>query len=97
LDVSDAAAGSGDKAASDLQKTHAGDFLGKGSKQMAKITLFKLSKPQGEEYTGVDMSDVTIEDGLLTFICQPNTAASKATRIKTTLPFFIEQEIENWR
>jgi hypothetical protein len=57
---------------------------------MTKITIFKLSKPQGEEYTGVH--DVSIKDGVLTFYSQPNSSLP-AKKITTSVPFIIEEEV----
>jgi hypothetical protein len=58
---------------------------------MAKITIFKSSKPQAEEYENAH--DVSIENGVLTFYYEPDTSSLGGKKITTSVPFFIEEEI----
>lgn len=56
---------------------------------MSDVVLFKPLK--AEEYKNV--TDVHIEDGVLTFYYQPQTGVTKGIKIQTTVPFTVEDEI----
>jgi hypothetical protein len=58
---------------------------------MVKVTLFKPSKPQGEEYENVH--DVSTHNGVLTFYHQPNSSLPGGKKITTSVPFVLEEEI----
>lgn len=60
---------------------------------MFTITIYKPSKPQGEEFKGVE--NMTIQDGVLTFVYKPDSSQLFARQIRTTVPFVVDEEVED--
>ena len=62
---------------------------------MVHITLYKPHSTTPEEYSDVTQYD--LKDGVLTFVFRENTASPVVTKIATSVPFVVHQEVDTMR